>query len=225
MYIPPLFRESDPAFIRSFLRQNAFATLVCSDGRGPIASHLLLEAEGKDDSPLVLCGHMSRENPQWRSFDSASEVLAIFQGPHAYISAGWYSVKSAPTWNYISVHVHGTPRIIEDRVELFSLLKRLVDSNEASYPEGSRYTIESLPRDILDGMMKGIVGFRIIVTRVEAAAKLSQNRNVSDYRTIVEKLKGEGTPGALAIAREMERRKEESRSPRREQRERLDEAR
>jgi transcriptional regulator len=150
---------------------------------------------------------MSRENPQWRSFDPGREVLAIFQGPHSFVSAGWHSVKSAPTWNYISVHAYGRPRIVEERGELFATLKRLADSQEKGFPESSRYTIESLPCDLFDGMMNGVVGFRITVTPVEAAAKLSQNRSAHDYQTIIDRLKAEETPGALAFAQEMERRK------------------
>jgi transcriptional regulator len=110
MHIPPLFRETDPAFLRDFLRRNGFATLVSCDRGRPVATHLLLEESGSTDLPLRLRGHMSRENPQWRSFGRGNEVLAIFTGPHAYVSAGWYSVHSAPTWDYISVHAYGRPR-------------------------------------------------------------------------------------------------------------------
>jgi transcriptional regulator len=209
MYIPRLFKESDGAFIRSFLQGHGFATLVSCENEVPVATHLLLETRELDAAQLVLSGHMSRENPQWRSFNPEKEILAIFQGPHSYVSGGWYTVTSAPTWNYISMHVYGLPRLIEDRGELFALLKRLVDSQEAKYEEGSRYRIESLPDDILQGMMNGIVGFQVNVTRVEAAAKLSQNRNANDYQTIIDKLRDDRSPGSLEIAQEMERRKEQ----------------
>jgi transcriptional regulator len=207
MYVPRQFRESDPAFIRDFLQRHGFATLVSSDNGIPVATHLLLETRELGDSRLVLSGHMSRENPQWRNLDPQKDVLAIFQGPHSYVSAGWYTVKSAPTWNYVSVHVYGRPRLIDDRGELFAMLKRLVDSQEGTYQEASRYTVESLPDELLQGMMNGIVGFQITVTRVEAAAKLSQNRSAQDFQTIIDKLKNEEAPGSLEIAQEMERRK------------------
>jgi transcriptional regulator len=208
MYIPLLFRESDPAYIKGFLQSHGFATLVSCDQGRPIATHLLLETQGADDSQLVLSGHMSRENPQWRTFDPANEVLAIFPGPHSYVSAAWYSVPSAPTWNYISVHVYGRPRLIEDRGELYAMLKRLVDAQEGRYPKEKRYTIESLPAGILEGMMNGVAGFQIAVTRVEAAAKLSQNRSAPDQQRIIDALRAEESPGSLGIAREMERRGE-----------------
>jgi transcriptional regulator len=207
MYIPRPFRESDPVFIRDFLQRHGFATLVSCENEKPTATHLLLETREREASQLVLSGHMSRENPQWRSFDPEKEVLAIFQGPHSYVSAGWYTVPSAPTWNYISVHVYGRPRLIEEPGELSAMLKRLVDGQEEKYGEGSRYRMESLPDDILQGMMNGIVGFQITVTRVEAAVKLSQNRSAHDYQTIIDKLKHEKLPGSFEIAQEMERRK------------------
>jgi transcriptional regulator len=207
MYVPGGFKESDPVFIRTFLQGHGFATLVSCENERPVATHLLLEVREPAPSQLVLSGHMSRENPQWRSLDPEKEVLAIFQGPNAYVSAGWYTVPSAPTWNYVSVHVYGRPRLIEERGELFSMLKRLVESQEAKYGEGNRYRVESLPDEMLQGMMNGIVGFQITVTRVEAAAKLSQNRSAHDYQAIIEKLKADGSPGSLETAREMERRR------------------
>jgi len=207
MYIPQSFKEADENAITALLREHGFATLISVDGALPVATHLLLESCRGDDGSRVLCGHMSRQNPQWKTFRAGIEVLAIFQGPHAYVSAGWYSVPSAPTWNYMSVHVYGVPRIVEDRGELFSLLKRLVESQEQRYPADTRYRIESLPDDILQGMMDGIVGFEILVSRIEAAAKMSQNRSERDYWNIVDKLKEQADTGSRRVAAEMERRK------------------
>ena len=212
MYIPLAFRETDEGYIMAFLREHGFATLVSTEGSRPVATHLLLESRQLGDGRLVLSGHMSRENSQWKTFGSASEVLAIFQGPHSYVSAAWYSVPSAPTWNYTSVHAYGPPRVIEDRGELFSLLKRLVDSQERGHPAETRYTIESLPRSILEGMMSGIVGFEVTVTRIEAAAKMSQNRSARDYQNIVDKLKMREDSLSSGVAAEMERRKRRGQS-------------
>jgi transcriptional regulator len=211
MYVPRSFRESDPAFLRQFLRAHAFATLVTWDGTAPVASHLLLETRETDGDRLILSGHMSRENQQWKSFSAGTEALAIFPGPHAYISASWCSVPSAPTWNYVNVHAYGVPAIIEDRTELFGLLKRLVDWQEKETPRETRYRIESLPEDFLAGMMNGIVGFQIAVTRIEGAAKLSQNRNLQDFDVIIGRLKDRGDPASRAVAAEMEKRRRDSR--------------
>jgi transcriptional regulator len=207
MYIPQSFRENDQDLIMAYLKEHGFATLVSTEAGRPVATHLLLESRKVDEARLILSGHMSRENLQWRTFDPSSEVLAIFQGPHSYVSAGWYSVQSAPTWNYLSVHAYGLPRIIEDRAELYSMLKRLVDSQERGYAVDRRYTIESLPDDLLQGMMNGIVGFEVAVTRIEAAAKMSQNRGARDYQNIIDELKAQEDSGSRAVADEMERRK------------------
>jgi transcriptional regulator len=147
---------------------------------------------------------MAKANPQWRTFDATREVLAIFHGPHSYVSAGWYSIKSAPTWNYINIHVYGVPRIIENHAELYGLLKRLVDWQERRNSEATRYKIEGLPKDVLENMMASTVGFEIEVTKIEAAAKLSQNRNPKDIENIITKLKERGETGGIEVAKEME---------------------
>jgi transcriptional regulator len=203
VYIPRAFHETSQPYIRDFIRQHAFATLVSSDNERPLATHVLLDLQEKTAASWVLAGHMAKANPQWRTFQSHRELLAIFSGPHAYVSAGWYSIKSAPTWNYINVHAYGVPRIIEDHAELYGLLKRLVDNQEQYSRDKSRYTIESLPKDILESMMDGIVGFEIAVTKIDAAVKLSQNRSSEDYQTIVEKLRERGDHGSAEVADEM----------------------
>jgi transcriptional regulator len=210
MYIPRAFNEADPAYIRNFIRQNGFAALISSGNSRLEASHLLLNLKEAGSSSMLLNGHMARANQQWRTFQPTQEVLAIFSGPHTYVSAGWYSIKSAPTWNYVSVHVYGTPRIIEDRAELYDLLKCLVDWQEQHNPEGDRYRIEGLPKDILENMMNIIVGFEITVTRIEAAAKLSQNRNSKDYQNIIQKLNERGDCKSAEVAKEMLLRKREN---------------
>lgn len=216
MYVPRHFAEDEPERIQAFIRHHAFATLVTWDGRRPVASHLLMllrehagagqSLVGQSFMGLSLIGHMARANPQWKSFDPDREVLAIFQGPHAYVSASWYSVPSAPTWNYTAAHVYGKPVIVGDRGELHELLKELVDSQERSAPANERYRIESLPDDLRESMMSAIVGFRIMVTRVEYSARLSQNRSEGDHARIVSRLRERGDSDSLAVARAMEER-------------------
>ena len=157
----------------------------------------------KSDSGSFLFGHLARSNPQWRTFEETPEVLAVFEGPHAYVSAGWYSIHSAPTWNYITVQMYGTLRIVEDGAELYGLLKDLVNAQEEGTPEGERYRLESMPKDVLENMMNALVGFTIKVTRSECAAKLSQNRSSKDYENIIRKLKARGDGDSIAIAEEM----------------------
>ncbi len=183
MYTPKLYREEDRAKIVDFLRRNEFATLVTYDGEKPTASHLLMEVV-EADGQLIVYGHMSKANPQWKSFETYSEVLVIFQGPHTYISPTWYNHVNVPTWNYQAVHVYGKPRIVDNHDDAYQILKRLIDRHEAA----SHYKLETLPQDFVEREIRGIAAFQIEVTRIEANYKLSQNRNDEDYRNIVAKL-------------------------------------
>jgi transcriptional regulator len=196
MYVPAHFSITDPAEIDAFIRAHAFAALVSGDADGRlIATHLPLEAVRAADGVLTLTGHMARANPQWRTFQAEAEVLAVFGGPHAYISPRWYdtgpeghgseSRVNVPTWNYQAVHAYGQPRLITEHGELFSLLKGLVDRYEADAPDDSRYRLEGLPADFVEKQMRGVVGFQIRVTRLEAKYKLSQNRDARDYDNVV----------------------------------------
>jgi transcriptional regulator len=183
MHVPKLYREEDREKIIEFLRQNEFATLVTYDGEKPTASHLLVEVI-EQHNRLHLNGHMSKANPQWRTFEHDADVLVIFQGAHTYISPTWYNHVNVPTWNYQAVHVYGKARIVEDYDEAYHLLERLISRHEA----GSHYKLETLPPDFVAKEIKGIVVFQIEATRIEANYKLSQNRNDEDYHTIVARL-------------------------------------
>ncbi|HEU0295788.1 MAG TPA: FMN-binding negative transcriptional regulator [Anaerolineales bacterium] len=200
MYISKLYREEDRAKILEFLKQNEFATVATYDGEKPTASHLLMEVveEGQN---LLLNGHMSKANPLWKTFEKNSEVLVIFQGPHTYISPTWYNHVNVPTWNYQAVHVYGKPRIVTDPEEFHAILSRLVAKNE----NGSSYRLESLPPDFVVDHMKGIVGFQIEVTQIEANYKLSQNRDNEDYQNIIQRLHERRDEMSHQVAEAMER--------------------
>ena len=180
MHIPKFFRQEDRQTIVEFLRKNDFATLVLYDGQKPVASHLLFEILEEGET-LFVNGHMSKANSMWRLFEKNSEVLAIFQGPHTYISPTWYNHINVPTWNYQSVHVYGRPRLVIDREEAYGILKRLVDRYETNGP----YKMETLPQDFVEKEMRGVAAFQIEVTKIEASYKLSQNRDDESYRSIV----------------------------------------
>ena len=180
MFVPKNYREEDVQKLLAFIRENEFATLVVNDGEKPVASHLLMEVV-EEDGNIMIFGHMSRANPLWKTFDPAREALAIFQGPHTYISATWYNHVNVPTWNYVSVHAYGKPELVTEHDEVYALLSRLVKRHEGE----SDYRMESLPQDFVEKEMKGVVAFKLDVTRLEAAYKLSQNRNDEDYKNIV----------------------------------------
>ncbi len=197
MYIPKLYREEDREKILEFLKQNNFPALVTHDGEKPIATHLPVEIIESDDGTLTILGHMSRANPQWRSF-GAQEVLLIFQGAHTYISPRWYDHVNVPTWNYMMVHVYGKVRLVEGK-QLYSLLSRLVKNHE----EPAAYSLESLPQDFVQKEMNGVVGFAVDVTRIDAGYKLSQNRNEGDHENILRELEGRGDENSAAVAKSM----------------------
>lgn len=180
MYSPKLYREEDRRKILEFIRQNEFATLVLFDGKKPVASHLLVEVV-EDGERVNIYGHMSRANPLCKLFEADREALVIFQGPHTYISATWYDHVNVPTWNYISVHAYGRPSLVTDHDEMYALLSRLVERHEADHT----YRMETLPQDFVEKEMKGIAAFKVEATRLEAAFKLSQNRNDTDYQNII----------------------------------------
>ncbi len=197
MYIPKLYREEDREKILEFLKQNNFPALVTYDGEKPTATHLPVEVLENENGSLTILGHMSRANPQWRSFGE-QEVLLIFQGAHTYISPRWYDHVNVPTWNYMMVHVYGKVRLVEGE-ELHSLLSRLVKNHE----EPTAYSLEALPQDFVQKEMNGVVGFAVDVARVDAGYKLSQNRNDEDHENIIRELKGRGDENSAAVAESM----------------------
>jgi transcriptional regulator len=207
MYVPRHFVEADQSFIRDFVRKHNFGLLVTWDGSRPLATQLLFSLR-ELGSEALLFGHMARSNPQWRTFEQTPEALAVFEGPHAYVSAAWYSIQSAPTWNYVTVQMYGKARLIEDKDELYHLLKDLVDTQEEGTPEGQRYRLESMPRDLMESMMNSLVGFTLTVVKTECAAKLSQNRNAKDYETIISKLTERGDPSSCEVAELMKSRRD-----------------
>ena len=204
MYIPKYYREEDHREILSFLKQNNFPAIVSFDGDKLVATHTPVEITGGENSEITICGHISRANPQWKTFNK-HEILLIFQGAHTYISPRWYSHVNVPTWNYMVIHVYGNARIVQND-ELFELLSRLVHNHEVN----TQYSLESLPQDFVQQQMKSIVGFAIDVTRIDAGYKLSQNRNDEDHENIVLELDRRGDEDSAKVAKAMRKKRDES---------------
>ena len=170
MYTPAHFQVHDLGTLHAFIQRHSFATLVSQEGGVPQATHLPFLLNPTQNT---LISHMARANPQWRHFTSA-EVLVIFTGPHAYISPAWYATQPAvPTWNYTAVHAYGIPRIITQHDRFAQMLHDLVELYESGRP--NRWNGQ-LPPEFRDGLMKGIVGLEIQITRLEGKFKLGQNR-------------------------------------------------
>ena len=184
-YIPEHFRETDRERLHAFLRDYPFGALVTVADGVPFASHLPFIYEAHRGAHGTLCGHMARANPQWRHLANAERVLAIFEGPHTYISPSWYAHPGVPTWNYSVVHVYGRPTVLDDVDAVSRIIERLTTVNEARFsPPWQVDLAEPRTRRMLDF----IVGFEIEVTSIEGKFKMSQNRPEEDRRRVIEQL-------------------------------------
>ena len=198
VYLPPAFTETRREVLRAHIERHDFGTLVTHGEAGLIASQIPFLVEERGDK-LFLQGHLARANPQVADFDGESEALAIFAGPHAYISPGWYEAGPAvPTWNYAAVHACGPARRIDDPDWLRHLVRRLSERHEAREPEPWR--MQDLPEPYVQSMLKGIVGVELAVTRLEGKFKLSQNRPATDRPRIVAALERRDDADSHAIA-------------------------
>lgn len=203
MYTPEHFSMDDPDAIRAHIDAYPFVALIAHGKSGLEAVHLPLLLDRDRGQNGALHGHIARAN---RVFDKAlegAEVLVIFGGPNAYISLGWYpskmeNPKVVPTWNYTAVHVVGTLRFHEEKDWLLRNVRELTDRFEAGRPEP--WSVDDAPQEYIDGMIRGIVGVEIEITRLEGKAKLSQNRPEEDRRGVVEGLE---RAGEAELARRM----------------------
>lgn len=199
MYAPSHFKNTNADEVRDFIRANSFAALTSFTGTKLVATHLPLELT---DDNQCLQGHISRANPQWKYFNNEQEVMAIFTGPHAYISSSWYDHENVPTWNYIAAHVYGKVRIIEGE-ELYLALKKLVDRYEAG--SANPISMEKMSPEYVRKSMNGLVGFEIRITNIEAAYKLSQNRDDKNFRAITTELRKRTDVDSHDVADAMEK--------------------
>ncbi|MBS4171755.1 FMN-binding negative transcriptional regulator [Bacillus sp. FJAT-49736] len=204
MYIPKYFKVTNVDEIWDFVLNNSFGTIVSTEQGKPIATHLPLGLNKKGDD-YYITGHLAYANPQWRTFEDENEnenVLVMFQGPHAYISSSWYNHENVPTWNYQSVHVYGKASIMGEQEleeELILLLQKYEHHRENA-------TLWENLSPQTKKQIKGIVGFKIKIQEVQAAYKLSQNRNEEDYHSIINKLKKEADNNSHQIAEVMKNR-------------------
>jgi transcriptional regulator len=190
MYVPRHFAENDPETLAAFIDAHAFGTLVTSVSGAPFASHVPFL---HDRAAGLLHCHVARANPQWQHFAEAPEVLAIFTGPHAYVSPTWYVDAGVPTWNYAAVHVTGTARAAEDGEFTGRLVEALAAKHERgrANPWVPRYDRRQLA---------GIVGVEIRVRSIDGKWKLNQNRSDADRAGVVAQLTASGRDNDAALA-------------------------
>ena len=201
VYLPPAFTEKSPNVLMDHIQRYDFGLLVSHGAAGLVTSHIpfLIERDGEQ---LHLHGHLARPNPQVADLARGGEVLAIFHGPHAYISPNWYATgPSVPTWNYVDVHAYGTMQLVEDDEWLRGFLARLSERHEARNPVAWR--MQDLPEAYVGTMLKGIIGLDIAVTRLEGKYKLSQNRPAADRPGVIAALEAQTDPDSRAVARLM----------------------
>jgi transcriptional regulator len=200
MYVPDSFKVADDKPIRAFMERFEFATIVSATPTGLLVTHVPVVVRDGDPSGLVVVGHVARANPHWRAMDGSVESLAIFHGPHSYVSPTWYvNSPAVPTWNYAVVHAHGKPRFREDRGFLEDVLLELVKRYETAR-RSEPWRIEDQPSEFNDRMLAGIVGFEMLVENVEAKFKLGQNRRPEDRQGTIAGLEREKTPEGMAMA-------------------------
>ncbi|HEY4358752.1 MAG TPA: FMN-binding negative transcriptional regulator [Acidobacteriaceae bacterium] len=178
MYIPEVFREEDRNEIGAMIRACGLATLVTNSSQGLIATPVPMFLVEDEAEYGVLYGHIAKANPQWKDC-GPEDALAIFQGANAYISPSWYPSKAengrvVPTWNYLAVHVYGPLEFYQEPERLLQMVTQLTSLHEAGRPES--WAVTDAPPEFVQAQLRGIVGFRIPIRRIDAKKKLSQNQ-------------------------------------------------
>ncbi|MEH2167029.1 MAG: FMN-binding negative transcriptional regulator [Nostoc sp.] len=200
MYRPTVFQEDNVDKLIAFMKANSFATLVSIIDGVPYASHVPLVIAMEGDT-VKLIGHLAKQNPQSQALDT--ELLVIFTGAHAYISPTLYEKhESVPTWNYIAVHAYGIPKVImlnQSPESMNQMINEMIDTYEADY----KSHWHSLSDGFREGLMNGIVGFEITVTRLSGKYKLSQNRSQIEQHNVSSTLLQSSDPAARAVGVEM----------------------
>ncbi|KQV07792.1 FMN-binding negative transcriptional regulator [Leifsonia sp. Root112D2] len=199
----PSFALGDTDEIKRLIRENPWATIVSQTALGPVASHYpVLLDESREDISIV--SHLGKPDDLIHEFGS-HELLVIIQGPHGYISPGWYDANPAvPTWNFVVAHLSGVPEILSDE-ENWNVLGRLVDHFEDRMPQPRRMAGTPDNEAYAQRLLSGTVGWRLTPTRTVAKSKLSQNRPVETVDRIIDGLEGDGAYASPALAAEMRR--------------------
>jgi transcriptional regulator len=198
VYTPSHFAMSDRAAIARLMHDHPFATLLTHAAPEPMISHVPLLLVPGCEPHGTLIGHMARANPHWRSAAGALSI-AIFHGPHAYVSPSWYAqpAQAVPTWNYAIVHAEGALDVIEDPVETRQVLEAMVHRFEANRDAPWAFAMPERQRDALVG---AIVAFQIRIRRLTGKFKLSQNRPEHDRARVADALRAAGDPESSAVA-------------------------
>ncbi|EKF18015.1 FMN-binding negative transcriptional regulator [Nitratireductor pacificus] len=182
MYVPPAFKEEDQAALHEAMRTARLASFVTATAEGLMATPLPLFLDPGEGAHGVLYGHLARANPQW-TVPPVGEAMALFAGPDAYVTPSWYATKQesgkvVPTWNYVAVHTYGEAEFFDDPERLLDVVQRLTVLHEGARPDP--WSVTDAPETFIKAQLRGIVGLRLPISRIEGKRKMSQNRNAAD---------------------------------------------
>ncbi len=187
MYTPPAFRIDELAAVHAVIRASRLTNFVTATEAGLMATPLPLILDDREGEHGVLYGHLARANPQWKT-PAIGDAMALFAGPDAYITPSWYATKQetgkvVPTWNYAAVHAYGPAEFFEDPERLLAVVTRLTRLHEDARP--APWAVSDAPADFVQSQLRGIVGIRMPIRRVEGKLKMSQNRPAADREGVV----------------------------------------
>ena len=193
MHQPKYFQLQDKEQILDIIRNNCLATIVSVSSSGLVGNHIPMIVVQKDGK-YFLQGHVAKPNSIWKDYDDTVDVLAIFNGPNAYISPNWYPSKQidhkeVPTWNYVTVHVSGSMQFFQDKDWIKNHLTQLVDINEKNQPKP--WKLSDAPDDYIDKMLNVIVGIEIEIKTLTGQSKMSQNHPEANRLGVIEGLKSQ----------------------------------
>ncbi|WP_265519044.1 FMN-binding negative transcriptional regulator [Nitratireductor luteus] len=207
MYQPPQFKETRLEVLHGLIRAHPLGMLVCNGPEGPIANPIPFLLDAVEGQPGVLRAHLSRANPAWQAIGQQPEtpVLAVFQGPQAYVTPSWYETKKqtgkvVPTWNYAIVQVRGRAEIIDDPVWLRDQIETLTGQHESG--RSAAWQVSDAPERFIEAQMKGIVGLRIEIAGIEGKWKVSQNRPVEDRAGVAKGYRDERNDAMAGLVRD-----------------------
>lgn len=200
MYKFSYYTEEDQQKVIDFMKNNSFAVITGHGEQYPVATHIPLEVEIKDDGKICLSGHLMKKTDHHIAFEKNENVLVVFNGPHTHISASWYTDPvMGSTWDYMVVHAKGKIKF-KDEQGTYEAVKAITNKYESAESPAS---FDKLPQEYIDRMVKAIAGFTIEVESLENTFKLSQNRDEESKRNIIEQLMKRGDDNSKAIAKEI----------------------
>ena len=208
MYLPNHFAVTDTDEIKRFIEAVRLGAMITHDDEGYFGTHLPWIFDGKAEVGSTMIGHVARANPHWKHFAAGRQAMVIFTGANAYVTPSCYPTKQethkiVPTWAYQAVHITGRVESFDDPTELEAAVEALSDAMERPQPQP--WSVDEAPRDYLEMMLKGIVGIRLTIEKIEAKYKLDQNKKEQDRLGAAGGLHSLGTESGAALAKAMTR--------------------